>query len=72
MSRAAVIGQTAKVAGYGLAGALVYPADTRAEAVAALDALPADVCVVVLTALAAQWLADRRPPATVLLAVMPS
>lgn len=72
MSRAAVIGETTRVAGYGLAGALVYPADSPAAAVAAWDSLPPDVAVVVLTALAARWLADRSRPADVLLAVMPS
>lgn len=72
MSRAAVIGQTGRVEGYGLAGVLVFQADSPAAAVAALESLPPDVAVVVLTALAAQWLADRRAPAEVLMAVMPS
>ena len=58
MSRAAVIGEATAVQGYGLAGALVCPAEDQDEAAAAWHALPADVAVVVLTARAAVWLSD--------------
>jgi vacuolar-type H+-ATPase subunit F/Vma7 len=61
MATAAVIGEALAVEGYALAGAVVYPAGTEADAIAAFDALPADTAVVVMTADIAAWLADRLP-----------
>jgi vacuolar-type H+-ATPase subunit F/Vma7 len=72
MSQAAVIGESARTAGFALAGALVFPAENADEACAAWSSLPAGVAVVVLTPRAAAWL-DTAPRARrdVLLAVMP-
>ncbi len=70
MSRAAVIGQTMQVDGYGLAGAQVFAADSASEALHAWRSLPADVAVVLLTARAARWLGEMPPPRDVLLVVM--
>jgi vacuolar-type H+-ATPase subunit F/Vma7 len=72
MSRAAVIGESARTTGFALAGALVFPAETQDEARAAWSSLPADVAVVVLTPRAAAWLGPApRTRHEVLLAVMP-
>jgi vacuolar-type H+-ATPase subunit F/Vma7 len=49
----AVIGEEAVVRGFGLAGALVLPADDPAGTRAAWAALPATVAVVILTPAAA-------------------
>jgi vacuolar-type H+-ATPase subunit F/Vma7 len=72
MSRAAVIGESARTAGFALAGALVCPAENTDEARAAWSGLPADVAVLVVTSRAAAWLgtAPRSRP-DVLLVVMP-
>jgi len=72
MSQAAVIGESARTAGFALAGALVFPAENPDEARAAWASLPADVAVLILTPRAAAWL-DTVPRARrdVLLAVMP-
>jgi len=59
MATAAVIGEALAVEGYALAGAIVHAADTRAEATAAWEALPPDTALVIMTARAAAWLADR-------------
>jgi len=59
MATAAVIGEFLAVQGYALAGAAVCPADSPDEAIAAFDALPAGPTLVILTATAARWLADR-------------
>ena len=56
MARVAVIGEPLRIYGYGLAGALLCPAGDRSEALLAWRALPPDVCVVVLTSHAADWL----------------
>jgi vacuolar-type H+-ATPase subunit F/Vma7 len=73
MGRVAVIGEETAVSGYGLAGAVVVPAEDAPAVVDAWDALAADVEVVVLTARAAQALGPARTgtmsPLTV---VMPS
>jgi vacuolar-type H+-ATPase subunit F/Vma7 len=72
MSQAAVIGESARTAGFALAGALVFPAESHDEARAAWSALPADVAVLVLTPRAAAWLgAAPRTRPEVLLVVMP-
>ena len=72
VSRAAIIGEGALVQGFGLAGALVLPAESASEALAAWRSLPADVAVVLLTARAARWLGDQPWPADVLRVAMPS
>ena len=72
MSRAAVIGEAVRTAGFALAGASVTTAETAEEARAAWRELPADVAVLVLTPRAAAWLGDEltaRPD--VLVEVMP-
>jgi vacuolar-type H+-ATPase subunit F/Vma7 len=56
VSRAAVIGETVRVQGYALAGAVVYPAEDADQVRAAWRSLPPDITVVVLTARAAAWL----------------
>jgi vacuolar-type H+-ATPase subunit F/Vma7 len=56
MARAAVIGETSRVQGYALAGAVVYLAEDEAAVRTAWQALPADVEVVIVTARAAAWL----------------
>jgi vacuolar-type H+-ATPase subunit F/Vma7 len=72
--RLAVLGERVRVAGYALAGAIVYPADDPDEVRAAWLELPADVAVLVLTPAAARALggesAARRRPG-LLTAVMP-
>jgi vacuolar-type H+-ATPase subunit F/Vma7 len=69
MGRIAVLGERARVEGYALAGALVCPADSEAEAEAAWAALPGDVIVVVLTPAAARVLPAAG--GTPLVVVMP-
>lgn len=59
MATAAVIGEALAVTGYALAGALVCPADNPDDATAAFDALPPGTVLVIVTASAAGWLADR-------------
>jgi vacuolar-type H+-ATPase subunit F/Vma7 len=72
MSRAAVIGESTRTAGFALAGALVFPAENADEACAAWSSLPANVAVLVLTPRAAAWLgAAPRARHDVLLVVMP-
>lgn len=61
MATAAVIGEALAVEGFALAGAIVHAADSRDEATAAWDALASDTALVILTARAAGWLADRLP-----------
>lgn len=71
MSRAAIIGEAPRIQGFGLAGAVILPADTASEVLAAWQSLPADVTVVLLTARAARWLGDPPRPHDVLLVAMP-
>jgi vacuolar-type H+-ATPase subunit F/Vma7 len=59
MATAAVIGEALAVEGYALAGAVVYPAGNPDEATAAFDALLPGTALVIVTAGAAGWLADR-------------
>jgi vacuolar-type H+-ATPase subunit F/Vma7 len=59
MATAAVIGESLAVEGYALAGVLVYPAETRDQALAACSALPADTGLLLMTASAAGWLASE-------------
>jgi vacuolar-type H+-ATPase subunit F/Vma7 len=56
MSRAAVIGESCRVEGFALAGAVVYPAEDEAAVRSAWQSLPSDVQVVIVTARAAAWL----------------
>jgi vacuolar-type H+-ATPase subunit F/Vma7 len=58
MSRAAVIGESVRVEGYALAGAVVYPAENADQARTAWRTMPPDIAVVVLTARAAAWLGE--------------
>ncbi len=71
MATIAVIGEEPKVFGYGLAGAIVLPADDPASVLAAWRGLDEDVEVVILTARAAEALAGRRPTWPIAV-VMPS
>lgn len=57
MARAAVIGESLRIGGYALAGAVLCPASDQAEAVRGWRRLPPDIAVVVLTPQAADWLA---------------
>ena len=72
MARAAVIGEPLRIYGYGLGGALLFPASDQAAVMRAWRDLPGDVAVVLLTGQAAGWLEGelaRRPD--VLPVVMP-
>ena len=73
MARVAVIGESPRVQGFTLAGALVFPAEDPAQARAAWHSLPADVVVTVVTPCAAAALGEAltaRP--AMLTVVMPS
>jgi vacuolar-type H+-ATPase subunit F/Vma7 len=59
VGRVAAIGTRLSVEGFGLAGALVYVAEDVSAARVALRELPGDVAVVVLTADAAEAVADQ-------------
>lgn len=59
MATAAVIGEALQVEGYALAGAAICPVDGPDAAAAAWDALPPSTALVIMTASAASWLADR-------------
>jgi hypothetical protein len=74
----AAIGAAADIAGYGLAGALLCPAETGPEARTAWEALAAEVGLVILTNSAAVALFGEAPqdsppelPGGRLVAVMP-
>jgi vacuolar-type H+-ATPase subunit F/Vma7 len=73
VARVAVIGEQARVAGFGLAGALLRVAESPDAVRAAWRSLPDDVAVVLLTPAAAGTLGevvrDRPMPLTV---VMPA
>jgi len=60
--RIAVLGESARVAPFALAGAIVAPADEPAAVRTAWRALPADVLVVILTPAAAAALDDASLP----------
>jgi vacuolar-type H+-ATPase subunit F/Vma7 len=68
MGRVAAIGEDVRVQGFALAGVLVLPGDTPADARASWAALPADVDVVILTPSAAEALTAARagPPRVVM------
>ena len=70
MARVAVIGENIRIQGFGLAGAIVCPADDEAAVSAAWRGLADDVAVVVLTRAAATALGDT-PPGQRLTVVIP-
>ncbi len=61
MATAAVIGEALEVEGYALAGVIVHAAASQDDATAAWETLPPDTALVIMTASAAAWLADRLP-----------
>jgi len=69
--RIAAIGEHVAVEGFGLAGALTYPAANPQEVLAAWRALPADVTLVILTVAASRVVPRRSPGALPLTVVMP-
>lgn len=73
MSAVAAIGAPSQVAGFALAGALVFPADDDERTVAAWRELPDTVAVVILTETAAAALAaaDAVHTGSPLTVVMP-
>jgi vacuolar-type H+-ATPase subunit F/Vma7 len=60
VSEVAAIGEPARVSGFALAGARVYPVDDVRAILAAWQGLPESVAVVILTPAAAESLDDRR------------
>lgn len=70
MAKIAVIGEGAKVLGFGMAGAIVLPAEEADAVLAAWQSLEPDVDIVVLTTRAARALAGRTA-SWPLTAVMP-
>jgi hypothetical protein len=70
MAKIAVIGESGKVLEFGLAGAIVLPAEEPEAVLAAWQSLGEDVAVVVLTSRAARTLAGRTA-SWPLTAVMP-
>ncbi|GLY77805.1 V-type ATP synthase subunit F [Actinoallomurus iriomotensis] len=70
MAKIAVIGESGKVLEFGLAGAIVIPAEEPEAVLAAWQSLGDDVAVVVLTSRAARTLAGRTA-SWPLTAVMP-
>lgn len=71
MAKIAIIGEENKVTAFGLAGAIVMPADEPDAVRAAWRSLASDVAVVLLTPRAARAIADDGPPAWPLTVVMP-
>ncbi|MEV0267866.1 hypothetical protein AB0H43_03750 [Hamadaea sp. NPDC050747] len=69
--RIAAIGEQVAVEGFGLAGALAYPAGDPDEVLAAWHSLPADVALVFLTAAADRVVPRRSPESVPLTVVMP-
>ena len=72
MSAAAAIGDARRLAGYGLAGAIVHDARSAADVEAAWDALGDDTVLLVLTPDAHDALAPRLTERRVVWAVLPS
>ncbi|MCK2218960.1 hypothetical protein MF672_034965 [Actinomadura sp. ATCC 31491] len=68
MGRIAVLGESARVLDFGLAGAVVVPADTPEAVRLAWATLPSEVLVVILTPMAARALGPVRNPLTVVMA----
>jgi len=69
--RVAALGEGTRVAGFGLAGALIRVAENPDEVRDAWRALPGDVAVVVLTPAAAEALGAERERGWPLTVVMP-
>lgn len=71
MARVAVVGESVRVQGFALAGALVLPAEDQAHVRAVWRSLPAGVAVAVLTPRAAEALGEaltaRAAPLTVVM-----
>lgn len=59
MSKIAIIGEAAKITGFGLTGAIVLPAEEPAAVQAAWRSLSSDVAIVLLTARAAGSLVEE-------------
>jgi vacuolar-type H+-ATPase subunit F/Vma7 len=70
MAKIAIIGEGAKVTGFGLTGAIVLPAEEPEAVRAAWRSLGTDVAIVVLTSRAARVL-DGEPSSWPLTVVMP-
>jgi hypothetical protein len=70
MAKIAIIGESGKVLGFGLAGAIILPAEGPDAVLAAWQSLGEDVAVVVLTSRATRTLAGRTA-SWPLTAVMP-
>jgi vacuolar-type H+-ATPase subunit F/Vma7 len=70
MAKIAIIGEGAKVLGFGMAGAIVLPAEEADAVLAAWRSLDSDIDIVVLTSRAARALAGRTA-SWPLTAVMP-
>jgi vacuolar-type H+-ATPase subunit F/Vma7 len=72
-AKVAAIGSLAQVAGFGLAGAVVLPAEDGTEALAAWESLDDDYVVVILTATAASGIgAETTSQVTRFAVVMPT
>lgn len=69
--RVAALGASAEIAGYSLAGVLLYPADDADAARSAWAALPQDIGLVILTAAANAALGESARHTGRLVAVMP-
>ncbi|GAA1701165.1 hypothetical protein GCM10009733_112220 [Nonomuraea maheshkhaliensis] len=67
MGRVAVLGERARVTGFGPTGAVTLPAETAEEVRRAWSTLPPDVLVVVLTPMAATVLGPLRDRLTVVM-----
>ncbi len=72
MTAAAAIGDARRLAGYGLAGAVVHDARSAADAEAAWEALADETILLVLTPEAHDALAPRLAERRVVWAVVPS
>lgn len=71
MGAVVVVGESALVAGYAMAGAAVVATEGQAQVRQAWQHLSADTTLVILTAAAAAHLRDEIPGANLLVAVMP-
>lgn len=67
MGRVAILGESARVTDFGLAGAIALPADTVQAVRLAWTTLPPDVAVVILTPMAAGALGQVHGPLTVVM-----
>jgi vacuolar-type H+-ATPase subunit F/Vma7 len=67
-----VLGESSRVAGFALAGAVVIPADDPDAVRRAWDALPEDTAVVVLTPKAAAAIGEPFGSSGILATVMPA